>query len=1819
MANPAMKEDDERSRTLQLPGMTPALQKQLGLESVTNALRDLITYSGSVLPADAAVRLRDVAAYMRQTSARAENYNVAWFGERVQAALAHGRLDIALFAVGVGMGGGMGLLEERDRKSVEDIVTMKSVPQGKPLARLMIRLQIAAAEASVDALKTDFGAAVAARVAGAAREAKVRYERGDDESAQRLIGMARMYSGLVTANQGTKWSGCANMEAALELEMKGRNGAERFMAGIEDYQMELMRQNVRARLEFLGEAVERMKKLRVHVDAQSWLTMNSRIVSYEARLAELSARLETMRKPDEIYEKETAKAKGMEFTFMPGPASSFKDRYAALFSALEKEEATYRLSVLIIGQARLNDADRTRSEGDTAILQYIDRAGGMLGQAQLMLQKGRLEDAKKAYLQAMDEKAMGLAVYSAGAGTPGMRMANASEFQLPKLELFKRLHAELLDLVAGEMPLDPELRLGQMKEKERALALISTTLIGVKLNARFTREQDEVLRLVGQGKLDEAETKMNKTLQVARDYSLVVKGVQDGLTTAMGIASFFIPYVGPALSTGIFGSMSVAQMAKEYRMGGVRPETMFWGAVSLLPAIGGYGKGIATVRAGAGVAGVSALGYGAYSSAELWREALGESDPLRRHALMSDAIYGTAFLAPAALGLAPAAKGAAAAAREYAGKGYVFAREAMANLDYAFQDMLRLPSKAELEMATVPFRTVGHGMNTRARVTTESGGLPQEAPQGPQQPRIEIPQEQLNEAVRQATGRQPIRGHGVVGRSWEGVRWVAGKVFGKRKTTPPSETEFVQNAANDVWKTMSLLDKNRFSTTMDHAEKEIVEEMAATGRRREATEAYQNAYDLQKTIVGNRDMGISSAAERIADMMKVLYNGAREGVDKGRQYWPAMIRIYSHEATQTQLLELAKKDLALKGILRIVDGAIEKSATKAGFTKEIVMNQIALDCELKGGIPPSDARAIFEAAEKWGAATGQNGMGALLLGPELEHVFLPPRQAGTVTARTAGRVGWEAELLELQKNDVRTAKGKPVITTARITSEWNDAVKRALAGVETVQTEAWLVEALRVSLRGQIGKASGIDAALLEALKSQPVKDALIEHLNSLVKNGTLSKEKTATAMELYNTACSQNTLQAALDAMPKGLLPDLTAICKNSALDADLITTQALRSGAEASTTGLLEVASDMAAQIAPIRINWEPTVKGLTATGDFFLGGAYMKEVRGAVPGTKRNVAARQWKRVVPAVVITTGIAAMEIHNAYEHKKALEEIRNEYGLQTVNGTSAAFLLTDAGTEFLASLPEMKREECTIRTTADIESVKRQIDGIASKTHAVFNPDRLDDMISDVKGWLPQRAWRTTKAGGKWVWNKTGGAITGARFEPGTPTADLVNSKLAEWTAKGYVFSKPVYALAYNFCREAGLGKEERLLAVTFLGTNPDLLKDLIVARVSGKLLLSELREVLFTTTIEKRKVLKDRKVENLVTSKEMARERLGIQELPVDIVPGSFLYNLDRAATRNEKAMKELKALLSTPISNEGNGEARESKNALSNLNKFTFDRETEAVYGEFLELGKIIIGSTNPAALAEKARTGNLAEAVVAPKALGDLDARLYTDAGLVRYVVKNSTLNQTTNRLDENSAGIYGWIMLAYKQRHLVDGKLKELLTYEHIQDKVSISGEGDALWFYSPQTKEGRLPSVAPVLQKKGWCRGYEEKAATSATETKKTQKKEVAWWMTEDEAYNTIIQNAGGWGETGVQTTGEAKASLSGPVVSALNTVFGRELGNEEITKIQGVLNGTTEHDQSIMKLATITVTKRDNAGNVTDVAIGDGKKAEYWLGKYLK
>lgn len=93
-----------------------------------------------------------------------------------------------------------------------------------------------------------------------------------------------------------------------------------------------------------------------------------------------------------------------------------------------------------------------------------------------------------------------------------------------------------------------------------------------------------------------------------------------------------------------------------------------------------------------------------------------------------------------------------------------------------------------------------------------------------------------------------------------------------------------------------------------------------------------------------------------------------------------------------------------------------------------------------------------------------------------------------------------------------------------------------------------------------------------------------------------------------------------------------------------------------------------------------------------------------------------------------------------------------------------------------------------------------------------------------------------------------------------------------------------------------------------------------------------------------------------------------------------------------------------------------------------------------------------------------------------------------------------------------------------------------------------------------------------------------------------------------------------GWGEFGGQSqaTSEGTPVVSASVVSALNTVFGRELGKDEITKMQGLLNGTGEREQSIMKLATITV-KRDNAGNITGVAIADGKKAERWLGSYLK
>jgi hypothetical protein len=831
----AGKQIEQPEKMTIIPTLAPEVQAQLGLQNIMNAIAGLQQYAGTVLPADALGRLRDAAAYLKQTSEKAENYNAAWFGEQALRALNQKRTDIAMFAVTIGLGGGMANLSEPDKKQIAGIITQSIRPADTMLSRLIIKLEIASTQALVETVKKDFGSGVAQRLAGAATECQRRLGINDDEGAAKLVFMARCYMGLVMSTKNQKWAGRAEMEQAIDLEIGRKNGVAIFNKGAESYQLELQRQAMRIQLQQLGESIEQMRKQVAELDKYSQFMAKQRLAPMEAKLGVLEEWLGNMTGIADFSATTVIRGKEMQ---------SFMDELAGLLSEADREAVIYRTSSAIAKQAQMNAEDIRMAGSDSKVLAWLTKADKGLENAQRELQKGDFTTARKEFLAAMESKAMALALYSTPKRVQRPRDEEAEMFQLPKLAGYMKMAGELFDLLAGR-PVDPEAAMERANTLEKAIWLVNTTVMCIPPRVTYTKEQDVVLELIGQGKLDRAYDAMREMDLAAKGYIRITYAIM----MAVGVGTAFIPKFGPFISTAIFASMATDNILTEYRENGhVSVQAWAWAGISVLPLVGWAGKldvlartatGTA-LRLGTGGAITGTALYGGYGTYRLYDAWARETDPYRRHELLSDALYNTLFLAPAALYLGARAP-----------TGYRYMKGAAQEMYYTFQDMMRIPTTTEIRQILQPVRTVGYGATGTTMQQTGTGAFTQQGPQ----PTYTPPKQSFFRTTRQRILNKMDE--------WRGSR--------KGKLQPPNMDEFMTAAGKDLGATMATKPQ-QMAYAMKALHKSITEKLDAAACRMAMKTIYAD-HTLRRSLIGlaRQDVELAQALGYIDDLVQASY------------------------------------------------------------------------------------------------------------------------------------------------------------------------------------------------------------------------------------------------------------------------------------------------------------------------------------------------------------------------------------------------------------------------------------------------------------------------------------------------------------------------------------------------------------------------------------------------------------------------------------------------------------------------------------------------------------------------------------------------------------------------------------------------------------------------------------------------------------------------------------------------------------------------------------------------------------------------------------
>ncbi|MDD5340057.1 MAG: hypothetical protein PHV13_02300 [Candidatus ainarchaeum sp.] len=1628
--------------------LAPEVERQLGLQNVMNAIGVLYQQAGTVLAADASARLREAAAYMKGAG-KAENYSTAWFGEQALRALNTGRVDIAMFAVNIGVGGGMSGLTEAEKRQLAGIITMETKPGQEMLGRLIVRLEITSTMANVESIRKDFGPGTAQRISRAATEAQRRFDANDLEGAETVIIMARMYMGLVMISKDAKWAGRTEMESGLDMEIARKDGGAKFAAGMDAYQLELQRQGMRLQLEYLGQNIQRMKEQNNQLGEAMQAGGAVRLLNLETRLMTLEAALNVMQSTADFERPMLVGKKKM-------PA--FKDEYAALLSEMDYAMKISSASALVQRQSEMNAQDRRMAGGDKEVISCLQKSDAGLQSAQALLQEGKAEQAQKAFMSAMEMKAMALAFYS----TPmkvGRPRGEDAELQMTKLAGFAKMAGELFGLLSGERPLDAEGAQGRANALERGMWILNAAVMSIPPRVNYSKEQNSVFRLVNDLKLDQAEAERRGMVRAAKDYIRVTNGIM----MAAGIGAWFIPYVGPVVSTAVFAGMATDNIIQEYRANGrVSPQAWAWAAISVMPGVGWAGRGVKAVRVGSGTAMAGATAYATYNTAALYGAWMRETDPDRRHELLSDAVYGTIFLAPAAL-MAPA--------------GYRYAKGAVREIGYAIQDMAAMPSRLQLQAAMQPIRIFGYGADKIPMERTPAGGFARgNAPL--------TTQEVVAETMQQMRGGGQ-RGPGILKKGWQGAtnygKNFINEAFGRtKKLEPPSAEEVGASAGRSI---------SRMMDEQPQAMAPVAKQVYSMWKETKSVGCRQ----VLRTLYANENTRavLEAAAQRDPEIAAALKE-AVAGVTK-RSYFPQLAeKARTGGVTGNEVLVISE---ALERHAAAVRTALEKRVLTPALQQEYAIAGRELRAEAGANAPVPEAAAIYARVAENNRPMAQTERALFGQMTATDRATLMLNLEGKATTVKLGKKKATVEIIESDHIVEQRLAAKA--RSAEIVERIPDAVGKVMPGSNESTAFA---SALQKGLREEIATAANLENALLSTLQRSEVTAA------ARGVGGDAAKIKAATSLD------------EAAAALPEQVQKVITGL-RNSALSDNILAAQKLAERATAIGRAQEEL-SDLIASTKEKTIPeamWDGA-KRFAGTGWYlvrFANGKWMvKNPEGARFGVRLRGAPRQMakvKNILPLFLTaftwyTEGHWAkhgvVALYNTLTTAGSVEEGRKaaqeRFGV-TISAENARFVRTPAGAAFMNYVPNLFPKDSQRRP-----ETLGQMAELLRRNDIIMPLEAIDGVLADgreMAGALPNinsllAAGNDAKLqpllAGMGIALADAKAILVKENKAALDMTDMLDLRVNDWTRPERGLAMRFRdVLANTFCSDLAMGDAVAKKDAAFLAANPDAFMALWAAFQQGNLPAAYMEDAI--TAVSAQGVVD--KLRRQSEGSYPAFEQGAIAELQqagayvnVPVQADSFLSVLDErpyGMVGARGADKAAKAAFGALLE-----EYRDNPVALARFNKFMIGKE-EDIYGDVKALARAIASTDDvPAALKAARQTGQVAPAFIGLEDPALLKAE---NGALVKFAVEHSSRDKEGTVTE--SSGVYKWL----RDKERTKGRdgiqrvtgLSAILADMAGKDMFAKASPEMLYVAKDPETKKpaGHLVSQESFYQSQGWLRG----------------------------------------------------------------------------------------------------------------------------------
>ncbi|MBU0532448.1 hypothetical protein KKB44_03060 [Candidatus Micrarchaeota archaeon] len=904
-----------------------------------------------------------------------------------------------------------------------------------------------------------------------------------------------------------------------------------------------------------------------------------------------------------------------------------------------------------------------------------------------------------------------------------------------------------------------------------------------------------------------------------------------------------------------------------------------------------------------------------------------------------------------------------------------------------------------------------------------------------------------------------------------------------------------------------------------------VEELREGGARPEEIRVAEQEAQTARTEAVELENLLNSSPQRIADIMKSLYDTAQTARGETSGYWNLLRRIYSRPNVRAQLETLAETDPVLRDILNRTGRTIESGARNAGISPEDYMA-----VQAREGFSANDVEVMIRAIE---AQRGE--LAPLLRTQELLGIEYTPLERASLLPRLEGSDIIPPQMLVRELAGVQNSVEGRIREIPIADEPVTNVIRRTLlerssqgGNVNDVLTEILRSPEVERAVRERYGREAA------EIYRDAVQNNRTVDEILNVLEQGRAVEgaepqfvpREMRTPLEGFVRNISQDPAFAQEFSAINALRPRINQVLDQASTAADVFARD---------TRPLRDDAINIGWRILRFLNNWEP----LTNWG----ARRFVNSIRNAVPGGRIRAGLRNSPYLIPQAIAWYVIGnyawdnvLLPWYNSLNSAGSVEEGRRlcerDFGNLCAGASDEdlEWLATEEGRRFFFHMPNALPRGRD-RRPGNVEDLNQ----LLQRTDILIEPRRLgeivadgremggrlddiNDLLSDMRRGDAEDRREAELAAILEPWGLTvddvQGILSQERKEE-VDITDLFDLRIPQWRERGLVIDFRD-AVADAFCVDTGLISEgeaesgrytrEGGQRVDFLTSNTDVFAYLWEAVQGGHIPSVYLDNIMNDLTSEGRITELRQQVTSERDIYQVLEAHLRSQNLYIEVIEedgtvtgirqNSFLGLLDVRASLDPGFRDTYEQLLN---------QYRENNEALLAFNAFNIEdirygEENrviggDAIYGNPQELAALILESETPGEAVEAARQRGFVGSAV----LGYMEPRLFDpeNAHLVTFIAERS---------DEERLGFVRWLL---DHRDNIRGHVLEII--EDASQHSTVPGPGRYTEIYE------YLDRRATVYRSNGWWDG-----ATPAEEQAREERERSRGTVTREETVEPV-------------------------------------------------------------------------------------------------